>query len=85
MDAFGPLRFRRKLCVRDTVHDPGESASSRVATTRVLPSLNRTSSAFAIFTLSGLTIVPCILPVYASDHALPRRLQDLVSTCLLWL
>lgn len=40
-----------------------------------------TGSAFAIFHLSKLVPTPRTTPVYASDPALRRRLQDSVPTC----
>ena len=84
-DPVGPLMFRRLPSMRDAAHDPDEAASSRIAMTHVLPSCTGTHSAFATFTLSRLNPAPHMAPVYTSDTALPRRPQDSVPTCPLWL
>jgi len=84
-DPVGPLWFRRRPSIHDAVHDPGGASPSRIATAHMLPSFDGKNSASANFHISGLTTVPCMAPVYASDPALPRRPQDSVPACPLQL
>jgi hypothetical protein len=80
-DPVGPLRFQRQPSRHDAVHDPGGASPSRIATVHMLPSSDGKDSASAIFHISGLTTVPYLAPVYASDPASPRRPQDSVPAC----
>src|SRR5450755_1913309 len=79
--AAGSPRFRCQPFARELALDPGGATPSRIATAHMLPSLHNTNSASATFSISWLDPSPHAISVYASDHALPHRLQDSIPAC----
>ena len=84
MDPIGPPGSRRLPFMRDAAFHPGGVSPSRLSMVDLLPSVTGTNSASATFEPSRLLLpAPHMTPVYASDSALPQRLQDSVPACLL--